>query len=41
VAVATNTHPGPWWDEDEETIVTVVDILNAQAEQIREVSRGR
>jgi hypothetical protein len=29
--VATNTHPGPWWQESEETVLTVLDILEDQA----------
>jgi hypothetical protein len=29
--VATHTHPGPWFAEDERTVMTVVDILEKQA----------
>jgi hypothetical protein len=29
--VATNTHPGPWWLEDEETVLTVLQVLEDQA----------
>jgi hypothetical protein len=27
VAVATHTSPAAWWDQDEATVMTVVDIL--------------
>jgi len=33
--VATNTHPGPWWREDEETVLTVLAILEDQAKAIK------
>ena len=35
VAVATQTHPGPWFHEDERTVMTVVAILEEQANEIR------
>jgi hypothetical protein len=28
IAVATNTAPRDWWDEDDETLATVIDILD-------------
>ena len=31
VAVATHTHPGPWWDEPEEMVLTVLGIFEEQA----------
>jgi hypothetical protein len=39
VAVATNTHPGPWFMEDEATVITVVDILEKQNEAIKKARR--
>jgi hypothetical protein len=39
IAVATNTHPGPWFHEDEATIMTVVDILEKQAEASKKARR--
>jgi hypothetical protein len=33
--VATNTHPGPWWQESEEAVLTVLDILEDQAKAKR------
>jgi hypothetical protein len=36
--VATNTHPGPWWQESEEAVLTVVQILEDQAAATK---RGR
>jgi hypothetical protein len=33
--VATHTHPGPWWSEDEETVLTVLEILEDQAKAIK------
>ena len=38
LALATNTAPSQWWDEDARTIVTALDLL---AERAREAaSRG-
>jgi hypothetical protein len=31
VAVATHTHPGPWWQESEEMVLTVLQIFEEQA----------
>jgi hypothetical protein len=31
IAVATGTHPGPWWDEPEEMLITVLEIFSEQA----------
>lgn len=36
--MATGTHPGPWWQEDEETVLTVLSILEDQATAAK---RGR
>jgi hypothetical protein len=40
IAVATQTHPGPWFDEDEMTVMTVVDILEKQAEAMKKARKG-
>jgi hypothetical protein len=32
IALATNTPPSAWWDEDDATIATVLDILNEAAD---------
>ncbi len=32
IAVATGTHPGPWFLEDEATIATVVEVLHERAD---------
>jgi hypothetical protein len=40
VAVATNTLPGPWFAEDERTVMTVLDILEKQADTIKRKSKG-
>lgn len=41
IAVATNTHPGPWFAETEETVMTVVAILEEQAAAIKAKTKGR
>lgn len=33
--MATHTHPGPWWDEEPEMVVTVVAVLEAKADRIK------
>ena len=40
IAVATNTHPGPWFMEDEATIMTVVDILEKQSAAVKKARKG-
>ena len=32
IELATNTPPSAWWDEDDATIATVLDILNEAAD---------
>jgi hypothetical protein len=41
LAVATNTAPADWWDEPDEVVATAVDVLNKQAEKMRERRRRR
>jgi hypothetical protein len=41
VAVATHTHPAPWWDEDLETILTVLEIFQEQAAEVDKAKRRR
>jgi len=40
LAIATNTHPGPWFEEDERTVMTALDVLEKQAEAIKRKSKG-
>ncbi len=35
LAIATNTHPGPWWDEPQEAIYTALELLEEQHEQVK------
>jgi hypothetical protein len=35
IALATETAPREWWDEDDATIATAVDILHERAERMR------
>jgi hypothetical protein len=39
VAVATGTHPGPWWDEPEEMVLTVLDVFAEQAAAAKKKGR--
>jgi len=41
IALATQTAPGQWWEETDETLATVVDLLEAQAAEIRKAGRKR
>jgi hypothetical protein len=41
IAVATNTHPGPWWQESEETVLTVLEILADQHAALSKRKRRR
>ena len=41
IAVATHTHPGPWFEEDERTVMTVVDILEKQADELKAKTKRR
>jgi hypothetical protein len=41
IAIATHTAPRDWWDENDEVIATALDVLNAQADEIRKANRGR
>lgn len=37
--MATNTHPGPWWQESEEDVLTVLAILEDQAKAAKRKGR--
>lgn len=39
LAVATNTAPSDWWDEDPAVVMTAVAVLEANAEQVRKAGR--
>jgi hypothetical protein len=39
IAIATSTAPGQWWDETDETLATVLDLLEGQAAAIRKAGR--
>lgn len=39
LALATQTAPGAWWDEDDATILTALELLAEQAEAM-ERARG-
>ena len=30
IAIATNTHPDQWWKTDDQTLATVIDILDTE-----------
>jgi hypothetical protein len=38
--VTTKTHPGPWFLEDEQTIMTVIDILDKRAEAMEKATKS-
>ncbi len=35
IAVATQTAPADWWDEDDATLATVLDVLDEHAQRMR------
>lgn len=39
IAVATQTSPAHWWEESDETLATVLDILEVNAAEIRKATR--
>ncbi len=41
LAIATNTAPAQWWDEDPRTIVTAAAVLKRNAARQAQSSRGR
>lgn len=41
LALATNTHPGPWWDEPDEAIYTALELLEEQAAAVNKRKGGR
>jgi hypothetical protein len=41
VAVATHTHPGPWWQESEEMVLTVLEIFAEQAAAAEKANKKR
>jgi hypothetical protein len=40
IAVETGTAPRDWWDEDDETLATVLDVLEDRAEAMRKAARS-
>jgi len=41
LAVATHTHPGPWWDEPEEMLLTVLAVLEEKAQAQADAAKKR
>lgn len=41
IALATQTAPSAWWEEEDATLATVLDILNRQAEERAATMGGR
>jgi hypothetical protein len=41
IALATETAPSQWWDEDEATLATVLQLLADRAERMARARRGR
>jgi hypothetical protein len=41
LAIATNTAPRDWVDEDDETIATALAVLEEQAERAKRIGRRR
>ena len=39
--MATHTQPGPWFLEDERTVITVLAILEERAEAMEQATKGR
>jgi hypothetical protein len=39
IAVATQTAPSQWWQEDSSTLATVLAVLDEQAQAIRKAQR--
>jgi hypothetical protein len=39
LAIATRTAPRDWWDEDDNTIATALDVLEIQAKEMRRAHR--
>jgi hypothetical protein len=35
IAVATQTAPSQWWEETDEVLATVLDVLEKQAERMK------
>jgi hypothetical protein len=35
IAVATQTAPADWWDEPDEVLATVLDVLDRQAREVK------
>ena len=40
IAIATETAPSQWWDETAETLATVLELLEHNADEIRKARRG-
>jgi hypothetical protein len=41
VALATRTAPRDWWDEDDETLATALELLQEQADAVRKAAHHR
>jgi hypothetical protein len=39
IAIATRTAPGQWWDETDETLATVLTILENNAAELRKAAK--
>lgn len=39
--MATNTHPGPWWQEEDEMVLTVLQVLRDQDDAVTKKTKGR
>jgi len=35
IALASGTAPSAWWDEDDATLATAIDVLEARAEAMK------
>lgn len=40
LAIATNTGPAAWWDEDDATLATALTVLAKQAAEIKSSRHG-
>jgi hypothetical protein len=40
IALAVGTSPRDWWDEDDETLATALDVLQQRDAEVRKATRG-
>jgi len=40
LAIATGIAPSVWWEQDEGDVMTALEILERQAEQLEQTKRG-